>query len=193
LIPPAMRFLLQDKRLNLQGFLCPGHVSCIIGSRPYEFIPREDKVACCIAGFEPLDILEALYLLILQINRNKPRVDNQYARLVTKDGNARAKRLIAEVFATYDATWRGLGKIPLSGLRLKREYASFDAAGEFGLNTKEVDSITRTRCRCALVLRGLCSPCGCPMFAKKCTPLNPLGPCMVSSEGACNAYYRGRL
>jgi hydrogenase expression/formation protein HypD len=192
LIPPVMGSLLSDKRLNLQGFLCPGHVSCIIGTRAFEFIPKKHRIGCCIAGFEPLDILEGLYFLILQIASGKARVDNQYTRLVKREGNPRAKRLMLRVFEVFDASWRGLGRISLSGLNLREEYAAFDAQRKFNIQDREKPIGERTKCKCALVLRGLLSPPGCPLFAKGCTPLEPLGPCMVSSEGACNAYYRYR-
>ncbi|HTZ11879.1 MAG TPA: hydrogenase formation protein HypD, partial [Candidatus Margulisiibacteriota bacterium] len=192
LIPPVMQALLRDKELDLQGFLCPGHVSCIIGTRPYEFIPRDYSIGCCVTGFQPLDILEGLYFLMLQINRKSPKVDNQYVRLVGRDGNPRAKRLIFKVFKSCNASWRGLGRIPLSGLKLREEYSAFDAQHEFGIQEKESTVKEKNGCKCALVLRGLLSPPECRLFAKGCTPLKPLGPCMVSSEGSCNAYYRYR-
>jgi len=191
LIPPAMDFLLQDKRLNLKGFLCPGHVSAIIGTKSYEFIPKKYRIGCCVAGFEPLDILEGLYFLVQQIVKNKPKVENQYARVVTKQGNLKAQRIIKKVFTISNANWRGFGNIPKSGLKIKEEFSQLDAGKIFSLKENLLDG-KKTRCRCADVLKGLISPPECPLFSKACTPDNPIGPCMVSSEGACNAYFKYR-
>jgi hydrogenase expression/formation protein HypD len=192
LIPPAMRHLLQDRRLNLDGFLCPGHVSAIIGTKSYEFIPKRYKIGCCVAGFEPLDILEGLYLLLQQIVKNKPAVENQYARVVTKQGNPKAQKVIEQVFEISDSHWRGFGNIPKSGLKIRNEFSEFDAQKLFRLDSElRAQSLElKTKCRCADVLKGLISPPECPLFLRACTPDNPVGPCMVSSEGACNAYYK---
>ncbi|MCX5702776.1 MAG: hydrogenase formation protein HypD [Candidatus Omnitrophica bacterium] len=200
LIPPAMGFLLKDKRLKLSAFLCPGHVSSIIGTKPYEFIPERYKIGCCVTGFEPLDILEGLYLLLRQIVRNSPEVANQYMRVVTKSGNRRAQKIILEVFKLEDASWRGLGKIPKSGLKLRDEFSQFDAEKQFPSSSKLQTPCLSGRqansklqkCRCADVLKGLIDPAQCPLFGKACLPEHPYGPCMVSSEGACNAYYKYR-
>jgi len=206
LIPPAMDFLVRDKKLNLNGFLCPGHVSAIIGTEPYEFIAKKYKIGCCIAGFEPLDILEGIYLLLQQAIEKKPSVANQYARVVTKNGNIKAKNIMQRVFAVSDASWRGLGGIPKSGLKIKKEFSQFDAEKVFSF--KRATPACRsgrgnaclpvrqgqraTKCRCGDILKGLLSPPECQLFAKACNPDNPIGPCMVSSEGACNAYYKYR-
>jgi len=191
LIPPAMDYLVKDKRLNLSGFLCPGHVSCIIGTKSYEFIPRKYKIGCCITGFEPLDILEGIYFLIQQIVNNRPCVENQYTRVVTRGGNLKAENKIFEVFKVCDASWRGLGKIPQSGLKIKDEFSDFDAEKAFSINAKPcVISDKLSRCRCGDILKGLISPKDCPLFSKACKPGHPIGPCMVSNEGTCNAYYR---
>jgi hydrogenase expression/formation protein HypD len=193
LIPAAMEHLVKDKRLNLQGFLCPGHVSAIIGSKPYEFVPKRYGIGCCITGFEPLDILEGIYILLEQLIKNKPAVANQYLRIVPASGNLKAKKIISQVFKVCAADWRGLGYIPHSGLKIKHEFSRFDAQRLFSL--KQDSRITRrreTRCRCGDILKGLLSPTECPLFAKICQPANPFGPCMVSSEGTCNAYYRYR-
>jgi len=193
LITPAMEYLVKDKRLNLSGFLCPGHVSCILGTKSYEFIPKKYKIGCCVTGFEPLDILEGIYFLIRQIINNKPRVDNQYMRVVRRQGNTKARKTIFEVFKVSDASWRGLGKIPQSGLKLKDEFSDFDAAKIFLINDRQRTlSAKLARCRCGDVLKGLISPKECPLFLQVCKPEHPIGPCMVSSEGACNAYYRYR-
>ncbi len=190
LIPPAMDFLVRDKRLNLNGFLCPGHVSAIIGTRPYEFIPRKYKIGCCVAGFEPLDILEGIYILVKQIVEEKPKVANQYLRVVTKQGNLQAQKKIKQVFNIADAPWRGLGKIPQSGLKIRDEYSVFDAEKMFAINRTPNTEHRTPKCRCGDVLKGMISPSACPLFSRVCQPDNPVGPCMVSSEGACNAHYK---
>ncbi len=190
LIPPAMKYLVRDRRLKLHGFLCPGHVSAIIGTRPYEDISAKHRIPCCVAGFEPLDILEGLYILLRQIVQNEPGVKNQYARVVAKNGNVKARRLISRVFAVSDTSWRGFGNMPASGLKLKRAYAEFDAEKVFRLKPAGQKEDPGSRCRCVDVLKGLIVPTECRMFAKICNPRNPVGPCMVSSEGACNAYYK---
>jgi hydrogenase expression/formation protein HypD len=189
LIPPVMEYLVLDKRLNLSGFLCPGHVSAIIGTRPYEIISRRHKIPCCIAGFEPLDILEGIYLILRQITNKNPKVDNQYARVVKKEGNIRARETMAACFRVTDAFWRGLGKIPESGLKIKNVFAGFDAEKIFSIKQIEPGK-RKNQCRCVDILKGLISPQDCPLFAKTCLPDTPIGPCMVTNEGACNAYYK---
>jgi len=191
LITPAMEYLVRDKRLNLSGFLCPGHVSCVIGTKSYEFIPKKYRIGCCVTGFEPLDILEGIYFLIQQTADNKPRVENQYMRAVTQGGNHKAKGTIFKVFKTCDSSWRGLGEIRHSGLKIKGVFSHFDAARVFFINDKHQGPAGKlARCRCGDVLKGLISPKDCPLFSKDCKPDYPVGPCMVSTEGACNAYYK---
>ncbi|MFA5090305.1 MAG: hydrogenase formation protein HypD [Candidatus Omnitrophota bacterium] len=190
LIPPAMEYLLNDKRLRLSGFLCPGHVSAIIGTKPYAFIPKRYKIGCCVAGFEPLDIMEGVYFLLRQIIAHRPCVQNQYSRVVSKEGNPIAKRFIRQAFEVIDSAWRGLGVIAQSGLGLKKAYSRFDAQREFSIPSFGVSGKHFSRCRCGDVLKGLSSPLMCPLFNKACVPDNPRGPCMVSHEGACNVYYR---
>jgi len=193
LIPPAMDYLLQDERLNLDGFLCPGHVSAIIGTKSYEFIPKRYKIGCCVAGFEPLDILEGIYILLKQILKRQSKVENQYMRVVTKNGNSRAQKIIKRVFKTTDASWRGLGEIPGSGLKIRDEFSKLDAEKFFSLHWSRATSHgPRKRCKCGDVLKGLIRPNQCPLFKVICRPDNPIGPCMVSSEGACSAYYKYR-
>jgi hydrogenase expression/formation protein HypD len=187
LTPPVMRALLALGELRIDGILCPGHVSVIIGTKPYDFIPREHRVACAIAGFEPLDILRAIDLLVRQIEGSSPTVDNAYERAVALQGNEVARDLIARVFSPGEAEWRGLGPVPDSGLVLREEYAPFDALREFQVNVPE--AVEPAGCRCGDVLRGGISPQECPMFGTACTPEAPVGPCMVSHEGACAAYY----
>jgi hydrogenase expression/formation protein HypD len=192
LITPAMEHLAQDPRLKLHGFLCPGHVSAIIGYGAYGFIPRKYGIGCCVAGFEPLDILEGIHLLLGQINRDKPQVDNQYIRVVTRPGNARAKAIVARVFRRDHCAWRGLGEIPLSGLFLKDEFSAFDAERVMPAGPVARKALPVKYCKCAEVLGGLLSPDECGLFAKSCSPATPVGPCMVSQEGACNVHYRFR-
>ena len=190
-IPAAMNYLLEDKRLNLSGFLCPGHVSAIIGIRPYEFIPKKYGISCCVAGFEPLDILEGIYFIVRQIIKKKPRVENQYKRVVTRAGNLGAQRVIAAVFQESDASWRGLGEIPKSGLKLKKRFLEFDAEEIMPLKIKHRACDSKQKlCRCGQVIKGLITPDECALFRKGCSPENPYGPCMVSIEGTCNAYYK---
>ncbi|MFH0855629.1 MAG: hydrogenase formation protein HypD [Candidatus Omnitrophota bacterium] len=192
LIPPAMRHLLSDKRLKIDGFLCPGHVSAVIGTRGYEFIPKQYKIPCCVAGFEPVDILEAILIIIGQIILHKACVANQYARVVTESGNILAQGVINRVFEPGDSNWRGFGVIPDSGLELRKEFSAFDAKRIFSISGKTARTRIAGKCRCADVLKGIISPDACVLFAKACNPDNPIGPCMVSSEGACNAYYKFR-
>jgi len=194
LIPPAMAYLVLDKRLALQGFLCPGHVSTIIGTRPYEFIPKRFKIGCCVTGFEPLDILQGLYFLLKQIKEKNPAVDNQYLRAVKPEGNPKAKRIIDQVFRIEDVSWRGLGIISKSGLKMRKEFSRFDIEKFLPLKRKSETARQRPgQCKCAEVLKGLILPQDCPLFSKSCRPDNPYGPCMVSGEGACNAYYRYQI
>jgi len=191
LIPPAMKYLLSDDRLKLDGFLCPGHVSAIIGIKPYEFLAKIYKKACCVTGFEPLDILEGLYIVLGQIKNNKPAVANQYNRVVNENGNLKAKKIITSVFDIADAYWRGLGRIPKSGLKIRDEYSEFDAEKIFSIKpASQLTGKPAANCKCGDILKGLISPKDCPSFAKACRPENPIGPCMVSGEGACNAYYK---
>lgn len=190
-MPPAMEYLCEARDLKIDAFLCPGHVSSIIGTKPYDFIAKRYKIGCCIAGFEPFDMLEGIYLLLRQLIKKKPRVDNQYARVVTKEGNLKAKKIISRVFGNCDAGWRGLGKIPKSGLKMREEFLRFDAERVLPVSVREAGPGNKQKkCRCADVIKGMIEPSGCPLFKKACSPLDPYGPCMVSSEGACNAYYK---
>ncbi|MBU1125298.1 MAG: hydrogenase formation protein HypD [Candidatus Omnitrophica bacterium] len=191
-MPPALQYLVSDARLNVDGLLLPGHVSSIIGMNPYAFIPKEHKIPCCIAGFEPLDILEGILSILQQIRRSKPCVANQYVRVVRRQGNPRAQKIIARVFRRCDAEWRGLGNIPKSGLRITQDFFDFDAEKVFPVIEKGKKLARHTQCRCGDVLKGLVLPKECRLFAKACTPDHPIGPCMVSYEGACNAYFKYR-
>jgi len=193
LIPPVMEHLLRDERVKVDGFLCPGHVSVVTGEQAYKFIPRRYKIPCCIAGFEPLDILEGIYFIVEQIAKDSAVVQNQYTRVVSASGNAQARKLISQVFMPADADWRGLGRVPLSGLKARKQYCDFDAEEQLPLKEGYLNQrLGRVydKCRCGDVLKGLINPSDCSLFAKVCTTINPIGPCMISNEGACNAYYR---
>jgi len=188
LIPPAMKALLAEGEVRIDGFLCPGHVSAIIGSTPYEFIPKEYHLPAVIAGFEPLDILQALFMLLMQIKGNRPAVEIQYSRVVRPEGNPGAMKKLWQVFQPADATWRGLGVIPESGLVLRQEFAHYDASRQFDLSVEE--RADPPGCQCGQVLKGLQRPTDCPLFGRVCNPQQPVGPCMVSAEGSCAAAYK---
>ncbi len=187
LIPPAIKTLLQAKELHIHGFLCPGHVSSIIGARAYDFISRRHGIPCVIAGFEPTDILESILMLLEQRAGARSTVQIQYTRAVQSRGNAAAQQLIARVFSPAPAQWRGLGSIAGSGLALRSRYRSFDARRRFRLGS--IVSAEPKHCSCGQVLRGVVTPEQCRLFARACTPQNPVGPCMVSTEGTCAAWY----
>ncbi|RKX68711.1 hydrogenase formation protein HypD [candidate division WOR-3 bacterium] len=187
LIPPAIDALLASGKSRIEGFILPGHVSTIIGSRPYQFLPERYRIGGVIAGFEPVDILEAIRDLIDQKMSNRPRIKIGYRRSVRPEGNERAKELMNRVFTVEDSLWRGLGWIKRSGLTLRDEYAQFDASRRYQLLPPSIDD--DPNCRCGDVLRGLIKPPSCPLFGRSCTPDHPIGPCMVSSEGSCAAYY----
>ncbi|MCX8117027.1 MAG: hydrogenase formation protein HypD [Desulfobacterota bacterium] len=186
-IPPALSALLKSNRVKVDGFLLPGHVSTILGVNPYRFIVKEFGKACVIAGFEPLDILQGIYMLLRQIEEERPEVEIQYRRVVEEDGNARAREAIAEVFEVDGALWRGLGPIPESGYRFKEAYADLDARS-FDIEVEP--SIEHPECLCGEVIQGVRSPLECRLFGTVCHPEEPVGPCMVSFEGTCHTYYR---
>ena len=188
LIPPAMRLLLESGETRIDGFLCPGHVSAIIGARPYEFIARDYGVPCVVAGFEPLDVLQAIDMLVAQVAAREARVEIQYRRTVRWEGNPAALRCLDEVFEPHDVAWRGLGVIPRSGLRLRPSYQELDAALRFPVETPPARE--HPGCLCGAVLRGAKEPPECKLFGRTCTPEHPIGPCMVSTEGTCAAWYQ---
>ena len=187
LIPPALRKIASASELKIDGFILPGHVSTVIGSKPYEFLAKDFNKPCVIAGFETLDILQALHILLTQL-RTIPKVEIQYRRSVKPEGNVQAQKVMHQVFAETDSNWRGIGNIEKSGLVFNPEFRSFDANLHFGLKPKKPK--INPACRCGDVLLGLIVPTKCKQFAKACTPEHPIGPCMVSSEGACAAYYK---
>ncbi len=188
LLPPAMDALLSGGEVDVTGFMCPGHVSTIIGTAPYEVVADQFKTPCVVMGFEPLDILQGISMLVDQVEAGEARVEIQYRRAVSPEGNPTALRTMDKVFQPCDAPWRGLGMIPNSGLAFRDVYRAFDAEAAFDLNVP--DSPEPPGCKCGDVLRGVNTPTECSLFRKVCNPENPIGPCMVSSEGTCAAYYR---
>jgi len=187
IMPPIMEALLNDK-VKIDGFICPGHVSTITGSKIYDFIPEKYKIGCVVTGFEPVDILQSIFMLVKQINLGKQKVEIQYSRAVTVEGNIKAQEVMNDVFETRDDIWRGIGEIPLSGLKLKKKYAGFDAEQEFDISVEHKKE--NPACVCGDILRGFKTPADCKLFWKICSPENPVGACMVSSEGACQAFYK---
>jgi len=187
IVPPAIRALLADPLLNIDGFLCPGHVSTMIGVAAYQMIPDKGRAAV-ITGFEPVDILEGIWMLLQQIESGKAEVAIQYSRGLRPEGNTRAMTLLMSVFETADAGWRGLGMIPESGLAVKSEFAAFDTLKKFPV--PDIQTGDAPGCSCGDILRGIRLPHDCILFKKVCTPVNPVGPCMVSSEGTCSTYYK---
>jgi len=187
---PAVREL---ETVAIDGFLGPAHVSVVIGSQPYEFFAEEYRKPVAISGFEPIDILQSILMLVRQLNDGRAEVENQYIRAVTREGNVKAKQAVSRVFELRrDFEWRGLGHIPYSALRIKEQYARFDAERRF--DEPYVASEGNRSCECPAILRGAKKPTDCRLFGRACTPETPLGSCMVSSEGACAAYYTyGRM
>lgn len=186
-VEPALRALMGMEDLRVQGFLCPGHVATIIGEKGFRFLPEEYGMPAVISGFEAEDILLSIYLLLKQIKENAPKVQNEYTRAVRPEGNALAQKIMDECFVSRADLWRGLGRIAGSGLGWKDELAAFDAERKFGV---QLPPARPTACRCGDVICGRMGPEGCPLFGRRCTPEDPVGPCMVSSEGACAAAYR---
>lgn len=192
LVVPAMLALLAGGDVPLDGFLCPGHVSVIIGWRAYRDIVERHGKACVVAGFEPRQMLTGLLHLAWQIEVGRAKLENVYEGVVSAEGNTAAQAIMAEVFVVADAAWRALGVIPLSGLELAPRYRRFDALRRFGVTLGEDHD--PAACRCGEVIQGKCEPHECALFDRGCTPLTPIGPCMVSGEGTCAAWYRyGRV
>jgi len=189
LVVPAIKALLDSPETRLDGFIGPGHVTTVIGSKAWEFIPKDYGKGIVISGFEPLDMLQAIYMLVRQLIEGEPRVDVQYTRAVRPDGNTKAKEVMAQVFELRETfEWRGLGWIEKSALKLKPEFAEFDAELHFDLPRRQVAD--PKVCQCGEVLRGAILPWECKVFGTACTPEHPIGACMVSSEGACAAVYQ---
>ncbi len=190
LVPPAIEAILSSPHNRVQGFLAAGHVCTVMGYTEYEPIARKYRVPIVVTGFEPLDILQGVYMCVKQLEEGRAQVENQYARSVRREGNRQAQALIREVFQVVPRKWRGIGELPRSGLGLRPEYAEFDAERRFGLLDYTAEEATE--CIAGLILQGVKKPYECPAFGTRCTPEHPLGAPMVSSEGACAAYYRYR-
>jgi len=191
LVPPALKALLSSGEANLDGMILPGHVSTIIGSRPYGFLTSEHGVPSVITGFGAADILQGILMLLGQIETKKPEVQIQYRSAVREEGNQRAVEAIREFFEPTDAYWRGIGAIPESGLALKKKYSHRDVCSAFDISVRDQGGEGEPRgCSCGEVLRGMKIPTQCALFGKACTPERPVGACMVSAEGSCAAYYR---
>lgn len=187
--PPAMEHVLRHADMDI--LLCPGHVAMVVGAEPFHALVRNYGIPCVIAGFEPVDILQAILQAMVHYGENSLTAINQYERVVQEHGNVLARNLIDEVFTPVDANWRGVGVLPESRLVLQSKYARFDAEAKFGLRMPEAEEKTGHSCRCGDVLSGM-NPQLCPNFGKSCTPENPAGPCMVTGEGACCIAYRNR-
>jgi hydrogenase expression/formation protein HypD len=194
LTPSAIANILESPEVRqygtvpLDGFIGPAHVSTVIGSRPYEFFAEEYRKPVVIAGFEPLDVMQAILMLVRQVNEDRAEVENEFTRAVSRDGNLKAQNLVAEVFELRrEFEWRGLGLVPYSALKIRREFAEFDAELRFPLGYRAVPD--NKACECGAILRGVKRPWDCKVFGTVCTPENPMGSCMVSSEGACAAHY----
>lgn len=190
LVPPAIRALMVSSTNRVQGFIAPGHVCTVVGCKEYEDLVRDFRIPIVVGGFEPVDILAAVLMLVRQLEAGEARLENQYVRSVSYAGNRPAQQIVAEIFEIADQKWRGIGTIPQSGLRLREGYSAFDANRIFDLGEFTVDE--PAECISALVLQGLKKPTDCAAFGMRCTPENPLGAPMVSSEGACAAYYHYR-
>lgn len=187
-MPCAMEALLKDQQVKIDGFICPGHVSVITGAAMYRFIAEQYRIPCVVSGFEAWDMLKSIEMLLRQLVEGRAEVEVEYSRSVTDHGNVAAQELMAEVFEECDSSWRGIGTIAKSGLAIRAQYAVHDAACVFDVKfgTAHVNPL----CRCGGILRGVYTPLDCKLFGRACTPTNPIGPCMVSGEGTCAAYYK---
>ncbi len=188
LVPPALKALLDSPDVNVDGFILPGHVSTIIGRKPYEFVAAQYNKPSVITGFEAAEIIEGILMIVRQIAQKRASVEIQYRTVVREEGNPRAIELLEKYFTPSDAYWRGIGVIPLSGLALKTSYAEFSAVRKF--NPIVAEAAEPDLCSCGDILRGVKVPSECPLFGSGCTPDAPVGPCMVSTEGSCAAYYK---
>jgi hydrogenase expression/formation protein HypD len=187
LIPPAMELLLGIGDLHIDGFIAPGHVSTIIGLKPYEVFPKAYRMPTVVAGFEPLDVLFAVYMILKQLKDGEARLENEYTRAVSWEGNLKAQELMRQAFEVMDGEWRGLGKLPASAFRLKKEYAAYDAREKFRVKVEHGRDLP-PGCQCHLVMIGKIKPTECPLYMKACTPQRPVGACMVSVEGTCRIW-----
>ena len=188
LVPPALDALMSMDDTRIDGFILPGHVSIVIGTNAYQAFFDKYKIPCVVAGFEPADLLRAISMLVEQVESNTPKLENGYPRAVTPDGNRKAQKIMDEVFETVDTSWRGIGTILKSGLKFRNEFKSCDAQKMIEFTVP--DSKDPKGCACGEILTGIKIPPQCPLYKSVCTPVDPIGPCMVSSEGTCAAYYR---
>ncbi|ADP76906.1 hydrogenase expression/formation protein HypD [Methanothermus fervidus DSM 2088] len=188
LIPPVLDFLISSGEVKLDGLIEPGHVSTIIGMEPYVPISEKYKIPQVIAGFNPLDVLMAVYMILKQINEGRAEVENEYSRVVKREGNIRAQKVMKEVFKVVTKSWRGFPKVPNSVLELKKEFSEYNAREKYDIEVESKED--KSGCICGEILRGVARPEDCPLFRKVCTPMNPIGACMVSREGTCNIAYR---
>ncbi|MBW9172172.1 hydrogenase formation protein HypD [Clostridium estertheticum] len=188
IVPPVMKILVQDKELNIDGFLLPGHICAIIGTKPYEFLSEDYNIPGVVTGFEPLDILQGLNTLVNLISKKNYRIMNEYKRVVKTGGNPYALEYLNKTFNIVDSSWRGIGRIHASGMEFNSKYDDFDAFKHFEIEYEDYDG--SPGCKCGEILKGKIKPNDCPLFKKICSPENPVGSCMVSSEGTCAAYYR---
>jgi len=192
-IPEALKAIIEMGEIKLDGLIEPGHVSTIIGTKPYEFLSKDYHVPQVIAGFEPIDVLMGVWMLVQQVEKDNAFVQNEYKRVVHEEGNIKAQQAIKKVFEPVDLKWRGFPIIPKSGLVLRNNFEEYDARKKFEDELEELtdkEFFEHKGCRCGELLRGLASPRDCPLFAQACTPETPVGPCMVSIEGSCNIEYR---
>lgn len=187
LVEPILRTLLESNEANIDGFLLPGHVSIVLGKNDYQYLAEEYKIPGVIAGFESVEMLSSIYKLINQLLEGRAEIENDYPSVVTDEGNLVAKALIDKYFEAADEPWRGIGVIAKSGMEIRKEYGALNAKNRFEITVGEP---RKTKCRCGEIIRGLISPEECPLFGKACTPVKPIGPCMVSTEGTCAAHYQ---
>ena len=188
LVPPALKFLLNDSAVKVDGFLLPGHVAVVIGADAFNFLTEDFQIPSAISGFEADEILTALASLLEQIDNGRAEVTNNYRSVVKAEGNIAAKKILAQVYEVTDTEWRGMGKIPASGLRMRDEFAAFDIERVESIEIERVEK--KSACRCGEVLRGMVKPTDCPLFGKICTPIHAVGACMVSVEGVCAAWFK---
>jgi hydrogenase expression/formation protein HypD len=191
-VPEALEYILSRKELSVDGFILPGHVSVIIGTDVYRFIAERHRVPCAVSGFEPVDVLEGVLSILEQIRTGKPVIHNGYARAVLPGGNEKALGLMARVYESFDATWRGLGVLPGTGLRLREEFAAYDALKKFDIAAEGGAEDHPAGCLCAAVMTGQSESEDCPFFGGRCTPASPVGACMVSDEGTCKIRFEYR-
>ena len=188
LVPPALKFLLNDSAVKIDGFLLPGHVAVVIGANAFKFLETDFKIPSAIGGFEAEEILLALKNILEQIDGGKVEVSNNYRSVVKAEGNLSAKKILAQVYEVADVSWRGMGKIPASGLKMRKEFSEFDIEQVAPIEIEHFNK--KTACRCGEVLRGIINPTECPLFGKACKPFHAVGACMVSVEGVCAAWFK---